>query len=206
MGMLLKRTLVAVMLVLGAGVPVGTQTPVPAPPSASAAMVIEALCVAQDFQHRIDDYVWLHRLLEGPLPPLRVTTNMDDIRSAQRMLAARIRAARVNARRGDLITADVAHLFRMRIAGALPAEAWAAVLAEAMEDEQGRPIRRVPLRVNMEWPDDVPFTFVPPQLLAALPALPAELQYRIIGRSLVLWDHHANLIVDVFPDAFVGLT
>ena len=36
---------------------------------------------------------------------------------------------------------------------------------------------------------NVLFGFVPPQLLAALPRLPAELQYRIIGNALVLWDH-----------------
>jgi len=35
----------------------------------------------------------------------------------------------------------------------------------------------------------------------ALPRLPPELQYRIAGRSLVLWDHHANLIVDFLPRA-----
>jgi hypothetical protein len=43
---------------------------------------------------------------------------------------------------------------------------------------------------------------VPPQLLQVLPPLPPELQYRIIGRSLVLWDHHANLVVDYLPGAF----
>ena len=58
------------------------------------------------------------------------------------------------------------------------------------------------LQVNMEWPALALFDFVPPQLLLALPPLPAELEYRIIGRSLVLLDHHANLIVDILPDAF----
>jgi len=58
----------------------------------------------------------------------------------------------------------------------------------------------------MEWPEGVPFDFVPPQLLRSLPALPPELQYRIIGRSLVLWDHHANLIVDFLPGAFASTT
>lgn len=44
----------------------------------------------------------------------------------------------------------------------------------------------------------MPFGYVPPELLAV--------QYRIIGSVLVLWDHHANLIVDVLPDAFATLT
>jgi hypothetical protein len=40
-------------------------------------------------------------------------------------------------------------------------------------------------------------------MLAVLPPLPAELQYRIVGRSLVLWDFHADLIVDIMPGAFL---
>ncbi len=77
--------------------------------------------------------------------------------------------------------------------------------AEA-EDEEGAPAPPPPLQVNMAWPEEVPFGFVPPQMLAALPRLPAELQYRIIGNALVLLDHHANLIVDFLPDAFAALT
>ena len=60
---------------------------------------------------------------------------------------------------------------------------------------------RAPSPFNMTWPEGVPFNYVPPQLIAALPPLPPELQYRIIGCSLVSWDHHANLIVDFLPGA-----
>jgi hypothetical protein len=31
--------------------------------------------------------------------------------------------------------------------------------------------------------------------------LPAELEYRFVGRDLVLVDSHAGLVVDVLPDA-----
>jgi len=34
-----------------------------------------------------------------------------------------------------------------------------------------------------------------------LPALPPELQYRMVGRDLVLVDVHASLIVDILPQA-----
>ncbi len=54
----------------------------------------------------------------------------------------------------------------------------------------------------MTWPEGVPFVFIPPLLIAALPPLPPELEYRFIGQSLVLWDVHANLIVDFMPGAF----
>ena len=38
-------------------------------------------------------------------------------------------------------------------------------------------------------------------VLEALPPLPAELMYRMVGRDLFLIDVHAGLIVDVLPIA-----
>ena len=40
----------------------------------------------------------------------------------------------------------------------------------------------------------------------ALPVLPVELQYRIVGADLVLVDLHANLIVDILRDALPEFT
>jgi hypothetical protein len=97
-------------------------------------------------------------------------------------------------------------MFRRQIAACLTAEEWNAVFADRTRDDEGEPVDPPPLQVNMEWPANVPFDYVPPQLLQSLPALPKELQYRMIGRSLVLWDHHANLIVDFLPGAFVPTT
>jgi hypothetical protein len=42
---------------------------------------------------------------------------------------------------------------------------------------------------------------IPPSVLCSLPALPEELQFRFWDRSLLLWDYHANLIVDILPNA-----
>jgi hypothetical protein len=33
-------------------------------------------------------------------------------------------------------------------------------------------------------------------MLCSLPQLPEELQFRFMNRDLILWDVHANLIVD----------
>jgi len=154
------------------------------------------------FEERVAAYVSLHRQLEDPLQPAR-PGSVWDVTVASRALAARIRLARQDARQGDILDSDVATVFRRRIAACLPAEEWEAVLAEQTTDEDGDPILIPALRVNMDWPATVPFNFVPPRLLRTLPPLPPELQYRIIGRSLVLWDHHADLIVDILPAAFV---
>lgn len=72
-----------------------------------------------------------------------------------------------------------------------------ALLAAAAEDEETfapRPV--VNERYSWSWP-----SFAPPPVLAALPVLPVELQYRFVGRDLVLVDIEANLVVDVLPDA-----
>jgi hypothetical protein len=182
-----------------AAAPVHGHAIVQGPPSATAAD--DEAAVVRAFESRIHDYVTLHRLLEGPLPPLQVSNDMNTVRAAMEALAKRIVAARPDARQGDLITPDVARVFRRRIAACLTPEEIEAVLTEGEPGE--RMVTPPRLTVDMRWPEHVPFNFVPPQLIATLPALPPELQYRIIGRALVLWDHHANLIVDFLPAAFV---
>ena len=61
----------------------------------------------------------------------------------------------------------------------------------------------VPLRVNSTYPAPakVPLQSTPPTLLLNLPRLPKELQYRIVGQTLVLYDVSSNLIVDFLPSA-----
>ncbi len=196
------------MLVLAAA---GTSAPaqVPPLPENQALPILQEIVATQAFEERVNQYATLHRLLEGLLPPLRTTRDMAQLQMSVRGLALRVRMARADAHQGDLIGPDVARMFRRRIATCLPAAEWAAIFADnaaEAEDEEGMPAGPPPLHVNMEWPEQVPFGFVPPQMLAALPRLPAELQYRIIGNALVLWDHHANLIVDFLPDAFAALS
>jgi hypothetical protein len=60
----------------------------------------------------------------------------------------------------------------------------------------------VKLAVNARYPDDVPVSTMPPQVLAALPKLPEELEYRFIQNSLILFDQHAHIIADYMDRAF----
>jgi len=59
------------------------------------------------------------------------------------------------------------------------------------------------LVVNARYPDEVPISTVPPQVLASLPKLPEELEYRFIQNSLILFDSHAHIIVDFMDRAFL---
>jgi hypothetical protein len=203
-----RRAAVLAIIAIAAGASVPAQIPqLPAPGPAEP--VLQEIVAMQAFEDRVTQYVLQHRLLEATVPPLQPTRDVRQIDMAVQALAVRIRLARTDARPGDLITPEAGLVFRRRIAACLTAAEWAAVLADnaAEVEEEGVPAGPpVVLRVNMTWPEPVSFGVVPPQLLAALPRLPDELQYRIVGNALVLWDHHANLIVDFLPDAFAALT
>jgi hypothetical protein len=194
------------MLVLTVGSGVSAQIPIAACP-ADTPSILEDIVKTQTFDRHVREYVTLHRLLETPLWPLVPTTDVDRIHQRVGVLRQRIQTARANATQGDLLTPEVAGLFRRIIAASLSPEEWQiqfADMADEVQEVEGGP--PAPLGINMEWPEHVPFHFVPPQLLMRLPPLPPELQYRILGRALVLWDHHANLIVDILPGAFRSVT
>jgi hypothetical protein len=59
----------------------------------------------------------------------------------------------------------------------------------------------VPLKVNAKYPEGAPLPTVPADLLANLPTLPTEVEYRIIGKHLILRDTEADIIVDYIPNA-----
>jgi hypothetical protein len=72
---------------------------------------------------------------------------------------------------------------------------------ETLEEEDGE-IAQVELKVNATWPESEPLTTVPPNILARLPQLPEDVEYRISGkRHLVLRDVDANVIVDFIYNA-----
>ena len=60
----------------------------------------------------------------------------------------------------------------------------------------------VKIAVNDRYPDTIPLATMPPDILAALPKLPADLEYRFVGNRLIILDNKAHLIVDFVPDTF----
>jgi hypothetical protein len=54
---------------------------------------------------------------------------------------------------------------------------------------------------NAKYPRNLPLQSTPPTLLMNLPQLPKELQYRIVGSTLMLYDMSSGLIVDFIPNA-----
>ena len=146
------------------------------------------------------NYAWLHRRLEANLPTLEVNANPDTIISLVQQMAAAVRAARADAKPGDFFTEGVAYELRATIADALAANALTAADVLDAEAREGVDPAVALLEVNRPFPWHSA-TAMFPCLVNALPALPPELQYRIVGSTLVLIDVHASLIVDVLPYA-----
>ena len=53
--------------------------------------------------------------------------------------------------------------------------------------------------VSLIYPDDVATPAMPPDVLAALPKLPADLEYRIVENDLILLDVDSHLIMISSP-------
>jgi hypothetical protein len=73
----------------------------------------------------------------------------------------------------------------------------AALRESILEDNPGR----VRLTVNSRYPEELPLSNMPADLLMNLPPLPSFLEYRFVGDNLILLDSGANLIADLMNEA-----
>ena len=150
----------------------------------------------EDFTRRLNEYVALQGRLAKESPKLKETKNPGDISAAQDALAARIQAVRHDARRGDIFTPQVAAMLRRLMYPELDGQDGRNTKGN-IDDEQAS----MQLRVNARYPASEPLQTLPPNILARLPRLPADLEYRVVGNHLVLRDADANIIIDFIPNA-----
>jgi len=151
------------------------------------------------------DYAQMHRRLEQQIGPIEITTSIDQINRIIQQLAAAIRAERPDAKQGDFFTPALARELRKSISDALLADDLTADDVITAGRAHGIDYDRVALRVNATFPW-VLGTAMFPCVIEALPELPPELQYRIVGTDLILIDVHASLIVDILPSALAWAT
>jgi hypothetical protein len=149
--------------------------------------------VVTDFSARVVDYFDSRSELEKGLPALIVTNDPAQIRKAVRALQERIRLARAEERRGEIFTPTISREFRKALTAEMNDHTWAAI----MDDNPGE----FSIRVNGTYPEGKPLSTVPPNILAALPRLPDDIQYRFVGRHLILLDTRAYVILDWIPFA-----
>lgn len=144
-----------------------------------------------DFQQRLEQYLALREHLADTLKSLSPTPSAAELAARQQSLAAALRAARKDAKPGDLIPAGAAALIRKTVAEDLK-QRTAAEKRGAFEEV---PVGRPPV-INTTYPAQAALATVPPLLLTNLPRLPDNLQYRFYDRHIVILDGDVQIIVD----------
>lgn len=146
---------------------------------------------------RLKAYVQIHKDLEAGVPELPKEATPEQIDEHQRVLEQKMRDARKNAKQGELFTPEAERVIRR-------------LLASVFEGQEGRELKAgildenpvgMKLSVNMRYPDAVPISTMPPEVLQTLPQLQEEMEYRFVGRHLILLDSHAHVIADFIIDA-----
>ena len=153
----------------------------------------------QDFNARVKKYVEIHKDAATGSAKLKETENPAEIVQAQETLAAKIRAARPDAKPGDIFTPEIRNKFRRLLAPELKGEDGRDA-KEILKEDAPSP-SQIPFKVNAKYPEGAPLPTLPANMLLNLPTLPEPLEYRIIGKHLVLLDTGANIIVDFMLNA-----
>jgi hypothetical protein len=149
-----------------------------------------------DFETRVAKYLDLRKNQAGSAP--RPTNNPEKLADNQQTVAAKVSVLRQDAKQGDIFTPEIAAYFRHQIAATLKGRHGHKIRASLRHAE---PVPALHLQVNQVYPQGVPLQSTPPTVLLNLPPLPKELEYRIVGRNLVLHDIVPNIVVDFIPDA-----
>jgi hypothetical protein len=167
--------------------PVVVQSTEPAAPTTTCA----------GFNRAVEQYLGTRRRLLREVPDLRVTEDSAEIAKRSDALALAIQRARSTAQQGDFFDSACRHVITERLSRALTG-AEAAQLLITINDEPT--LKRRP-RVHMRYPVASSMATIPTKLLDLLPPLPPELEYRFLGRSLVLRDRNAALLLDYVMQA-----
>lgn len=149
------------------------------------------------FLSRANRYVALQKRLQkqSSLPPLKPTDQPTRVEVHEHGLADAIRTARQNAKQGDIF-GDAAEEFKRVI----KEDAQTRSVRDAYATMLEVPVQNPP-HVNAEYPEQAALATVPPLILKRMPVLPDGLEYRFMGRDLILRDSISNLIIDYIQDA-----
>jgi hypothetical protein len=182
--------------------PATTASPADAPPTKRVVGPLsetdaQALATMND---RITAYVALHTKLEAGLPALPKEATPQQIDRNQRELEKRVRAARADAKPGDIFTAQAQPVIKRLLAAVFSGPEGKQLKASIMDENVVDP-KTLKVTVNSRYPDTVPLTTIPPEVLQTLPKLTEDLEYRFVGDWLILLDTHAHVVADYIADA-----
>jgi hypothetical protein len=144
------------------------------------------------FQRAADSYAFLHRQAERQLGLAHRAQGAPNAAIEARELSDAIRARGARSG-GELFAPAVVREFRALAASAVHASCNAGALRTGVWE----------LAHTVYAPADGSEP-VAACIAAALPPLPAELEYRSAGTVLLVVDPHANLVVDILPALLAG--
>ncbi len=146
---------------------------------------------------KVKEYIDLHTKLEATLPKLPEDATPQQIDKNQRAFEALMRKSRATAKQGDIFTPQAQPVIKTLLLSVFGGPDGKQLKSSIMDEN---PVG-ITLRVNGRYPDTVPLSTVPPQVLQTLPALSEDMEYRFIGDRLILLDTHAHVIADFIEDA-----
>jgi len=155
-----------------------------------------------DFAKNVNDYITAVNAIEKTLPPLSDRSTASEVVAHQQAMAKAIRAERKTAKPGDIFSPSIRKRFvkivRSEAKGAAGKNTRTTIREDNPNAAGAQPA--VTLAVNAVYPDGPPRSTMPPALLLRLPTLPKNLEYRFVGKALVLRDARADIIVDWIPN------
>ena len=165
-------------------------------PQAAASPSAEVAAIKQ-FDDAIAQYMALRRRLGSEVSGPVKDSSSSQLTNASDALAGAIQRARKDAKAGSIFTEPAAAVIKRRIADAVRIEKLEVALA-GIDDDGDAPASPT---VHQRLPVSAQMATMPSALLKVLPPLPKELEYRIVGRHLVLRDVDASLLLDYISAA-----
>jgi hypothetical protein len=145
------------------------------------------------FTTRIGNYYDLRARLQQQLPAVTVTDNVWQIRQGTRALAKAIRVARPGAMQGEFFTTATGTEFKRILALTTNAGVCAAITDGNPGSFTGA--------IDGNYPSGKSLATMPGIILVRLPLLPNDIEFRFVGKHLILYDVRANTIIDRLPYA-----
>jgi hypothetical protein len=185
------------LVILGPGLPMAGAGPAILQTRTSPEPRAEDKAALEDFDKRVKEYVELQKTLAGKLTRLPNEASPEAIDKHERALGSLIENARRTSRQGDIFTPGVQAIVRRELARIFGGSEGKQLISSIMDEN---PVKAT-LKINARYPDEVPMSTMPPEVLAVLPPLPEELNYRFIGNQLILLDTTAHIVVDFVSKA-----
>ena len=153
---------------------------------------MDAAAIA-DFKDRVYGYAALSKKLDATIKEPSSDSPQQAFLDHQQALARLIQNTRAGAKPGDLCRKPMRNIIRRLVAGVVRGPGGGEIRKSILDEDPGN----LKLTVNSQYPDNAPLSTVPPQILKGLPELPERLEYRFIGKRLLLIDSHARIVADV---------